>query len=321
MSESDGPEGRGCPECGAPRGPDLSPSCDCTERAAEALHETRTAEAAAAEDFDPLRIRPYVQVEPAETTLPSQRPAGARGRVRHAATAAMGVPPGSSEAENLGERPAPTAPQPKDNPSRPYDDPPQPNRRSARRALLLSVIAAGMATVGAAGFASGLLSYHTPSRDRAAQEVRPSVPEVSTPGPTAPASSPTPPRSPLPSPRVPASRPSRSATPSTSPDPAPSATPSRPASPSASTATFAAPRNTPAAAPVLQRGDQGPQVTELQERLRQLNLYGDEIDGVFTRPVEDAVRNYQLARGIQGDALGVYGPATRKSLEAETAEP
>ncbi|MFF3915678.1 peptidoglycan-binding protein [Streptomyces sp. NPDC001852] len=62
-------------------------------------------------------------------------------------------------------------------------------------------------------------------------------------------------------------------------------------------------------------------MTELQERLRQLNLYGDEIDGVFTRPVEDAVRNYQLARGIQGDALGVYGPATRKSLEAETAEP
>ncbi|MGW2643610.1 peptidoglycan-binding protein [Streptomyces sp. NPDC001393] len=301
MSESDGPEGRGCPECGAPRGPDLSPSCDCTERAAEALHETRTAEAAAAEDFDPLRIRPYVRVEPAETTLPLQRPAGLRGRVRHAATAARA-------------RPAPAAPHPN-------GDPPRPKQPSSRRALLLSVVAAGLATVGAAGFASGLLSYHMPSRDRAAQEVRPSVPVVSTPGPTAPASSPTPPRSPLPSPPVPASRPSPSATPPTSPAPTLSATPSRPASPTASTATFAAPRATQAVTPVLRRGDRGPQVTELQERLRQLNLYGDQIDGVFTRPVEDAVRTYQLARGIQGDALGVYGPATRKSLEAETAEP
>ncbi|MGV4987998.1 peptidoglycan-binding domain-containing protein [Streptomyces sp. NRAIS4] len=62
-------------------------------------------------------------------------------------------------------------------------------------------------------------------------------------------------------------------------------------------------------------------MTELQLRLRQLNLYGDEISGSYTHPVEDAVRNYQLARGIRGDALGVYGPATRKSLEAETSEP
>ncbi|WP_323374932.1 peptidoglycan-binding domain-containing protein [Streptomyces sp. RB17] len=62
-------------------------------------------------------------------------------------------------------------------------------------------------------------------------------------------------------------------------------------------------------------------MTELQERLRQLNLYGDQVNGSFTRPVEDAVRNYQLARGIQGDTLGVYGPATRKSLEGETSEP
>ncbi|WP_199832708.1 peptidoglycan-binding domain-containing protein, partial [Streptomyces puniciscabiei] len=115
--------------------------------------------------------------------------------------------------------------------------------------------------------------------------------------------------------------PSPSVTPSTSPTPAVSATTSRPASPTAATTTFAAPRTTPVVAPVLQRGDQGPQVTELQERLRQLNLYGDRIDGVFTRPVEDAVRNYQLARGIQGDTLGVYGHATRQSLEAETSEP
>ncbi|MER6027980.1 peptidoglycan-binding domain-containing protein [Streptomyces sp. NPDC001851] len=80
------------------------------------------------------------------------------------------------------------------------------------------------------------------------------------------------------------------------------------------------PRTTPAAT-VLHRGDSGPEVTELQRRLRQVNLYGDRISGIFTRSVEDAVRTYQLARGIQGDPLGAYGPATRKSLESETSGP
>ncbi|MFI2757603.1 peptidoglycan-binding protein [Streptomyces echinatus] len=72
---------------------------------------------------------------------------------------------------------------------------------------------------------------------------------------------------------------------------------------------------------MLRRGDTGPEVTELQLRLRQLNLYGDRIDGTYTRPVEDAVRTYQLARGILTDPLGEYGPATRKTLESETQKP
>ncbi|MGW7788909.1 peptidoglycan-binding domain-containing protein, partial [Streptomyces tricolor] len=55
-------QGTTCPECGAPRGPDNTPSCDCTERAAAALREHRTAEAAAPEDFAPLRIRPSVEM-------------------------------------------------------------------------------------------------------------------------------------------------------------------------------------------------------------------------------------------------------------------
>ncbi|MYV93333.1 peptidoglycan-binding protein, partial [Streptomyces sp. SID1034] len=41
---------------------DGRPGCVCGERAAETLHAARSAEAAAAEDFDPLRIRPYVQL-------------------------------------------------------------------------------------------------------------------------------------------------------------------------------------------------------------------------------------------------------------------
>lgn len=51
-----------CPECSTPRASDGTPSCACGRRASEALLETRTAEAAAAEDFDPLRIRPYVEL-------------------------------------------------------------------------------------------------------------------------------------------------------------------------------------------------------------------------------------------------------------------
>jgi peptidoglycan hydrolase-like protein with peptidoglycan-binding domain len=71
----------------------------------------------------------------------------------------------------------------------------------------------------------------------------------------------------------------------------------------------------------LRRGDKGSEVTELQLRLRQLSLYTGKTDGNFNNQVEDAVRRYQWARGITADEQGVYGGATRASLEAETAEP
>jgi peptidoglycan hydrolase-like protein with peptidoglycan-binding domain len=63
-------------------------------------------------------------------------------------------------------------------------------------------------------------------------------------------------------------------------------------------------------------------VTELQQRLRQLWLYPEEeADGRFDEDVEQAVKVYQWDRGIDRDPLGVYGPHTRRSLEAETREP
>lgn len=65
-------------------GADNTPSCDCRQRASEALLHTRTAEAAAAEDFDPLRIRPYVELEGAETETGAGAAAGAgNDDVRH----------------------------------------------------------------------------------------------------------------------------------------------------------------------------------------------------------------------------------------------
>ncbi|MFC9929944.1 peptidoglycan-binding protein [Streptomyces sp. NPDC127190] len=295
-----------CPECGAPRGADRSPSCDCTARAAKVLRETRTAEAAAAEDFDPLRIRPYVE-------MPDQDPGAA-------ATASLPVVVGAT---------LPPGPARADPPVWQRDGGPaaQETGRGRRRTVLLSVAGVGAAVLAVAGFA--LFSYHAPSRDRdraAAEEVRASVPDVTaqrSASPTARTATATPPPPPQAAPA--ASPPSPSATAGASPSPTPSPTHSATASPSASRApsatASAAPGATPAAGPVLRTGDSGPQVVELQERLRQLNLYDDPVDGVYDRPVWDAVRTYQLARGIQGDTLGEYGPATRASLEAETSKP
>jgi peptidoglycan hydrolase-like protein with peptidoglycan-binding domain len=72
---------------------------------------------------------------------------------------------------------------------------------------------------------------------------------------------------------------------------------------------------------VLRRGDQGPEVTELQQRLHGLYLYNGQIDGDFSSQVEDALRNYQWSRNVGTDNLGVYDQKTRESLEAETSEP
>ncbi|WP_251093204.1 peptidoglycan-binding domain-containing protein [Streptomyces sp. Caat 7-52] len=201
------------------------------------------------------------------------------------------------------------------------------SRRRSRRTVLLAAGGAGAVIVAAAGFA--LLSYHAPARDRAAQEVRERIPDATKHAPAS-AAAPAPPVAPRSSAPPPSPAPSASADPSpstTTASPSPSPTPttsagaSRTPSPSPSATTPGPSRTTPSVAPVLRRGDTGPEVTELELRLRQLNLYGDRIDGVYTRPVEDAVRTYQLARGLLDNTLGEYGPATRKSLESETTPP
>lgn len=298
------PRGHTCPECGAPRTAGNTPSCDCTRRASDALLEARTAEAAAAEDFDPLRIRPYVEVAGA-----SEDPAA------EAATLPVRRLPAPDTTEmRIFEQEPPHEP--------PYDETPAEPRGRSRRTLLLSVAGAGVAIVAAAGFASGLFTYHTPSRDRAAQVVRESVPETTPPGTS---SAPPPPTTTAPTPSSPSPTPSRSPSPSpssSSPTPTASPAPSRPpASPKPSPTATGTPNAAPTAPPVLRRGDHGPAVMELQLRLQQLNLYVDETDGVFDGRVEDAVRTYQWSRGITEDTLGAYGPATRESLESETADP
>jgi peptidoglycan hydrolase-like protein with peptidoglycan-binding domain len=65
----------------------------------------------------------------------------------------------------------------------------------------------------------------------------------------------------------------------------------------------------------LRRGDEGPEVAELQGRLREL---GFDAEGVFGAVIEPAVRRFQEAEGLLPD--GTVGPLTRAALEEAKAE-
>lgn len=53
-------------------------------------------------------------------------------------------------------------------------------------------------------------------------------------------------------------------------------------------------------------------------RLQEVWLFRGPADADFTDRVERAVSNFQSSMYIQGDAEGVYGPNTRRALEAVT---
>lgn len=311
---TDTPEGHLCPECGTPRRPDGSPSCDCNQRTSDALRDARSAEQAAAEDFDPLRIRPYIDLQggagataAAEGGQTVPVPLGEPTVPMRAVTAA------DAEATRDDGTPGllPDVPVPGERP------------RRSRRTLLLSVAGAVVAVLAVAGFVSGLFSQLTPTRHGAAPEdVRESVPDVtpgspSTAAPTTPTASAT-----SASPSVSASA-DASAEPSASSSSArPSPTPSRSATPTRSapaTGMSASPR--PSTPPVLRPGDSGAGVTELQLRLKQVGLWSGDASGEYDSRTESGVRTYQVTRGILTDESGVYGAATRAKLEAETTKP
>ncbi|MGW4021901.1 peptidoglycan-binding domain-containing protein [Streptomyces sp. NPDC005009] len=255
------PNGNPCPECGAPRNSDNTPSCACTVRASDALRDARTAEAAAAEDFDPLRIRPYVELDggagrstpdgPTEAAGAAEPPArsagepGASGAADETMTL-RAVPaeaaPGAADSTSVLPTPlAPGTARPNatdlhlfdttrplaavpaaPGPARADEAPP----RRRRRGALFAVAGAVVIVVGAAGWASGVFSYETPARAGAApEEVRASVPDPSSSSPSA-----------EPSAGASSAAPSSSASPSASP----SASASASASPSPSASTTSA---------------------------------------------------------------------------------
>ncbi|GAA2280884.1 peptidoglycan-binding domain-containing protein [Streptomyces atrovirens] len=360
------PNGNPCPECGAPRNSDNTPSCACTVRASDALRDARTAEAAAAEDFDPLRIRPYVELDGGAGRSTPDGPTEAAGAAGTSAPAAEepGAPGAADETMPLRAVPAEAAPGAADStsvlptplapgtarpnatdlhlfdttrplaavpaapgPARADEDPP----RRRRRGALFAVAGAVVIVVGAAGWASGVFSYETPSRDDAApKDVRASVPDPSSSSPSAEPSTSASSAAPSSS-ASPSASPSASASASASPSPSASTTsasPSKSAEPS-STPTTTAPTDSAedteegegdSTGPVLRRGDRGPEVSELQLRLREVWLYNEDINGQFNHRVEEALRNFQWRWGLQSE-LSVYGPETRARLEAETQEP
>ncbi len=438
-----------CPECGAPRESGGSPTCDCARRAADELLETRSAETAAAEDFDPLRIRPYVDLEVGEEGTAagpgSTQPPGSEsspgtateGRESHAghaggpgssdAPASTGTPGGLARPDDWGtisipvqrtpsahtgplDTPGPPAttgttehqdrlespvgtgtpgahrahgthespdtstdtftdafadvdattrltratvpPHPVDTQlfeSEPGADPqpgpqdasaaglaapadfpddPVENTSSRRRRFVLVGAGATAAVVAAAGFASGLFSYESPSRNEAApDDIRASVPDTSVDEPPSPSDSESPSESASPSSSASSST---SATPSATESTA-SATPSRTTAttPRASTGENedAADTSQPPPSPpeeaepvVLRPGDEGPEVTELQLRLRQLAIYLGNPNGDYDNTTRNAVRNYQTTRRIN-ENQGIYDQQTRQRLESETSEP
>ncbi|MGW0550269.1 peptidoglycan-binding domain-containing protein [Streptomyces altiplanensis] len=355
-----------CPECGTGRGAASDdagrPGCGCAERTARAVRAERSAEIAAAEDFDPLRIRPYVTLQETDDGTPPPSPSYAEPGGDAAMTMPLGVPtgPGGGPGDDATGSADTTAlmgavpsygPPPGAGPGHGSgsgfgEEPPEPRGRQRRGPVLWLVVgAAAAAVVGTAVFAGGLFSGDD-EQERALPDTVTGVPSASDGPETSASESGAGSRSPTPSASASASAsasvsPSASASASTSTSadasasasasasrsatasPSASAGPSKPAAPvtpSAVRPTTTA-EEPPEPAATLRRGDRGPEVAELQDRLAQLWLYRGRRNGHFDDRVEEAVRTYQSYKYIQGDPEGAYGPHTRRALEAETEEP
>lgn len=299
---------QGCPACGAERGVDGRPGCVCAERAAGTLHAERSAEAAASEDFDPLRIRPYVLL-PNASAEPEE---GARAVPEAPAERTMrlgAVVPPAEPAPGPAERSAP---------------PGAGRAPRGRRLAAVTVGAVAVVVVATAAFASTLFANDATPKRAVPDAAGTLAPYSGDDSPSAEAPSPVASRTRRPSPSRPAS--ARPSAPPSASGPA-SPTPSKPA-PTPSASPSAQPSHSPAPEPLvppasgpLRRGDKGPGVLELQQRLAQLGLYSGSIDGGFGSRTERAVRAFQSYLGVDGDPAGVYGPATRQALESVTRRP
>ncbi|GAA5611855.1 hypothetical protein Spla01_03010 [Streptomyces platensis] len=353
-----------CPHCFAPVRGHGRPACLCA--------------AAGADDFDPLRVRPYVSLPDGEGDGDREADSGdggadgtALGRrdllddlpgvdaaVHYADGPSSSATGPSSSATGPPQSPAPPPPPGPPLPSgapgagpadpliprmrrrpggpvsrtcstseapeekrgeEPASDsyPTAPRRRRALPAVLLTAGAAMAATAVLIG--TDALSDGTQTR-AAAPDRGTASPDAALPtgGPPAPsgATSPTAPRSPSPD----ATTPDATVRHYRPPAPRPPAPTRASGSVSDSPATHG-PSAPPTGPIVLREGAGGPEVMELQERLRQLAVYPGPEDGRYDADVRDAVARYQRAYGVAGDPDGVYGAPTRASLESRTQAP
>ncbi|MEU1122190.1 peptidoglycan-binding domain-containing protein [Streptomyces sp. NPDC005899] len=325
-----------CPECGGELrarpepGAGPGPGCVCgagpVRPPGDGHLAARSAEMAAAEDFDPLRIRPYVTLTSddsedhgapaADTTMPlflgDPPPGGGAGAV-----SSQGPPAGATTADGAHRRSvadyAGTGP-----------DPVRPRRR--RPLAAVAVGAAVALVVGTAAFASGLFDDGDRG-DEALPELTTSIPDLSgepsasaSASPSAPPSSTPPPSA---SPASASASASSSPSPPRSPSASASATASRTPSPSVSPTRTASAQASPtapalAAGTTLRPGDSGPEVAELQRRMQEIWVYRGPADADYSSRVEAAVRDFQRWVSVRSDPPGVYGPETRRALEAQT---
>ncbi|TRV82006.1 peptidoglycan-binding protein [Streptomyces sp. 130] len=333
-----------CPECGTESRPGAGPGCACAgrdtgtpgyvtdaeraaaqQRVADEHHAGRSAEMAAAEDFDPLRIRPYVTLGGDAATAPLRgAPQGYGPEGDAATTMPLFLDPAGAapQAEEPGTALLLTGP-----------DPVAPRRRKPFAAVVAG--AAVVAVVGTAAFVGGLfngdgggeadLDQALPSTvtslpeesDETAPSASPSA-SASSSRSASPTSSASASASPSASPTASAS-PSRSATASSSPPGAGgTASPSATASSSGPAEGVAPPPESQDDAGTLRRGDRGAEVAELQNRLREVWVYNGPVDSAYGDRTEKAVSDLQTWWSIKGDPEGVYGPNTRSRLEAVT---
>ncbi|MFE0038292.1 peptidoglycan-binding protein [Streptomyces sp. NPDC059015] len=316
--------GHVCPECGRQDDADGRSGgvrgCDCGR-------------AATTEGFDPLRVRPYVALPdpvdvptaagpPPELTqvlAPATRGDAAQDEAPEAQDGAAGHRGAYDDRYEHGHAYDMTGAEP---------DPTAGGRRRGRGGRRVAVaVAAVVAVLGTAAYASGLLTKDGGGDDRALPDSEMTAPFVSA-APDAPVASVSASESATrsASPSAPASSaesaPASASLPAGAGASSPAPLAAGPASPSPTPTSGTGPApSSPAPGVTLRRGDDGAEVVELQERLKQVGLYGGRSHGRFDGRLEDAVAAYQSGNGIQDDPEGVYGPATRRALEAETRYP
>jgi len=71
--------------------------------------------------------------------------------------------------------------------------------------------------------------------------------------------------------------------------------------------------------PVLKQGSSGPDVTNLQQKLKDLGFDPNGVDGNFGSGTRDAVISFQQSKGLQAD--GIAGTATLAALDGAGAAP
>lgn len=97
------------------------------------------------------------------------------------------------------------------------------------------------------------------------------------------------------------------------------AAPTAPTKPAAPAAPVEPPPTIAPVGPLLERGDSGPRVRELQARLRQIDWFAGDVTDDFGPVTEEAVRGFQAKRGVA--VTGFVDRETQRLLLGMTTEP